>query len=199
VSASVGVIGGVTVALVGPWWLSPLSAWDCGALVFLTWMWRSLWPLDAEGTEAHARREDPSRAVADAILLAASIVSLLAVGLVLVRAGKETGLSRDLLVGMCVASVVLAWGVVHTVYTLRYARLYYRGRHRGVDFNEDAPPCYSDFLYLALTIGMTFQVSDTDLTSKEIRRTAIRHAVLSYMFGAIIIAATINLVAGLSK
>src|ERR1700716_1582993 len=199
VCAGVGALGGVSVALVGPWWLTPLSAWDCAALVFLTWMWRSLWPLDAEGTQAQARREDPGRTVADVILLAASVVSLLAVGLVLVRAAKETGLSKDLLVGMCVASVVLAWGVVHTVSPLRYARLYYRGSHKGVDFNEDAAPCYSDFLYLALTIGMTFQVSDTDLTSKEIRRTAIRHAVLSYMFGAIIIAATINLVAGLSK
>jgi uncharacterized membrane protein len=150
-------------------------------------------------TNAHARREDPGRATADALLLGASVVSLLAVGLVLVRAGQETALAKDLLVGMCVASVVLAWSVVHTVYTLRYARLYYQGTPQGVDFNEDALPCYSDFLYLALTIGMTFQVSDTDLTTKDVRRTAIRHALLSYTFGAIIIAATINLVAGLSK
>jgi len=162
-------------------------------------MWRSLSRLDGEQTRAQARREDPSRASADLLLIGASVVSLLAVGLVLARAGKEPGLSKELLVGMCVASVILAWSVVHTIFTLRYARLYYAGRPEGVNFNEDPPPCYSDFLYLALTIGMTFQVSDTNLTTKQIRRTALRHAVLSYMFGAIIVAATVNLIAGLSK
>jgi uncharacterized membrane protein len=183
VSASAAALGAIAVALVGPWWLVPLSGWDCGALLFLGWMWRSLSRLDGEQTRAQARREDPSRASADLLLIGASVVSLLAVGLV----------------GMCVASVILAWSVVHTIFTLRYARLYYAGRPEGVNFNEDPPPCYSDFLYLALTIGMTFQVSDTNLTTKQIRRTALRHAVLSYMFGAIIVAATVNLIAGLSK
>ena len=120
-------------------------------------------------------------------------------GGVLVRAGHTTGLTRGLLVGLSVASVVLAWSVVHTVFTLRYANLYYTGRPGGVDFNEQEAPDYIDFVYLALTIGMTFQVSDTDLKTKDIRRTAVRHALLSYMFGAIILAATVNLIAGLSK
>ena len=82
---------------------------------------------------------------------------------------------------------------------LRYARLYYRDRPGGVSFNEQDPPVYSDFAYLALTIGMTFQVSDTDLQAKEIRRLALRHALLSYVFGTLIIATTVNLVAGLGK
>ena len=82
---------------------------------------------------------------------------------------------------------------------LRYAKLFYQGKPEGVNFNEDALPDYADFLYLALTIGMTFQVSDTNLTTKAIRRTALRHAVLSYMYGALIIATTINLIAGLGK
>lgn len=199
VCASAAALGAIAVSLVGPWWLVPLSGWDCGALLFLGWMWRSLSRLDGEQTRAQARREDPSRASADLLLVAASVVSLLAVGLVLTRAGKETGLSKDLLVALCVASVILAWSVVHTVFTLRYARLYYAGAPGGVNFNEHQPPCYSDFLYLSLTIGMTFQVSDTNLTTKQIRRTAVRHALLSYMFGAIIVAATVNLIAGLSK
>jgi uncharacterized membrane protein len=83
-----------------------------------------------------------------------------------VRASHETGLTKGLLVGMSVASIVLAWAVVHTVYTLRYAKLFYEGKPEGVDFNDDASPDYGDFLYLALTIGMTFQVSDTNLTAK---------------------------------
>jgi uncharacterized membrane protein len=67
-----------------------------------------------------------------------------------------------------------------------------------VDFNQDDPPRYADFAYLAFTIGMTFQVSDTDLKTTEIRATALRHALLSYLFGSVILAATINLIAGLA-
>jgi uncharacterized membrane protein len=199
ISAGAGALCAIVVALVGPWWLIPLSGWDVGALTFVGWMWHSLWSLGPSATAARARREDPGRTAADVLLLSASVVSLLAVGLVLVRAGHTTGLTKGLLVGLSVASVVLAWSVVHTVFTVRYAKLYYTGRHRGVDFNEETDPCYTDFAYLALTIGMTFQVSDTNLTSKDIRRTALRHALLSYMFGALIIACTINLIAGLSK
>jgi uncharacterized membrane protein len=69
----------------------------------------------------------------------------------------------------------------------------------GVDFNERAPPCYTDFAYLAFTIGMTFQVSDTDLQTREFRRVALCHALLSFVFGTGILATTINLVASLSS
>jgi uncharacterized membrane protein len=133
------------------------------------------------------------------LLLGAALVSLLAVGLVLVRASHTSGAAKVLLVGFSAFSVVLAWSVVHTVFSLRYARLYYMDSAGGVDFHESKEPCYTDFAYLALTIGMTFQVSDTDITNKTIRRTALRHAVLSYLFGAIFIAVTVNLIAGLSK
>jgi uncharacterized membrane protein len=199
VSAGTAALVSLVVAILGPWWLIPLSGWDIGALVFLTWMWHSLWSLDATATAKQARRENPRRGAADSLLLSASVASLIAVGLVLVRAGHSSGLTKGLLVGLTVASVVLAWSVVHTVFTLRYAKLYYEGTPGGVNFNEDEHPCYTDFAYLALTIGMTFQVSDTNLQTKAIRRTALGHALLSYMFGALIIATTINLIAGLSK
>ena len=117
--------------------------------------------------------------------------------MVLVRASHETGLDKGLLVGLSVASIVLAWSTVHTVYTLRYAHLYYRVKDGGVDFNDSASPCYVDFAYLALTVGMTFQVSDTDLQTTAFRHLALRHALLSYFFGVLIIATTINLIAGL--
>jgi uncharacterized membrane protein len=104
-------------------------------------------------------------------------------GLVLVRAGHSNGLSKALLIGISVASIVVAWSVVHTVYSLRYAKLYYDERAGGIDFNDEGAPCYIDFAYLALTIGMTFQVSDTNLKTTNIRRTALRHALLSYTLG----------------
>jgi uncharacterized membrane protein len=162
-------------------------------------MWHSLWSLDAADTARQARRESPHRPQADGLLLGASVASLIAVGLVLVRAGQSTGLTKGLLVGLSVASIILAWSVVHTVYSLRYAKLYYEGTPGGVNFNEEESPCYTDFAYLALTIGMTFQVSDTNLQNKNIRRTALRHALLSYAFGTLIIATTINLIAGLGQ
>ena len=85
---------------------------------------------------------------------------------------------------------------MHTVYLLRYARLYYSPPEGGIDF-DDEPPDYVDFAYLTLTIGMTYQVSDTDLTAKRTRRTALHHALLSYVFGAVILAITVSSVAGL--
>jgi uncharacterized membrane protein len=102
------------------------------------------------------------------------------------------------LTGLGVISVVLAWVMVHTVFTLRYAHLYYSG-NGGIDFNEKDDPDYRDFAYLAFTIGMTYQVSDTDLQTKAIRRTALKQGLMSYLFGTTIIAMTINIVAGLAN
>ena len=100
---------------------------------------------------------------------------------------------------VAVASVVLSWLLVHTLFAIRYASLFYRGEVGGVDFNQAELPAYSDFAYLSFTLGMTFQVSDTNITSHAIRVTALGHALLSYLFGAVILATTINLVAGLYR
>jgi uncharacterized membrane protein len=199
VSAGAGVAAAAAMVALGPWWLAPLAGWDAAGLVYLVWMGRWLWSMGPTQTAAHARREDPGRGARDTLLLAASGASVLAVGLVLVRASKTTGLEKGLLLGTSVLSIVISWSVVHTVYALRYARLYYEGEPGGVSFNEHDPPSFTDFVYLALTIGMTFQVSDTDLQAKPIRRTAVAHALLSYVFGALIVATTVNLIAGLSK
>jgi uncharacterized membrane protein len=114
-----------------------------------------------------------------------------------VRAGGAHGATKAYLLAIGLISVVLSWLCVHTVFTLNYARLYYQDEPGGIDFNEPDRPDYRDFAYLAFTIGMTFQVSDTNLTTKPIRRTALRHALVSYLFGAVIIALVINIVASL--
>jgi uncharacterized membrane protein len=95
--------------------------------------------------------------------------------------------------------VFVSWTLVHTVYTLKYARLYYSGNPGGIDFNGSGPPDYPDFAYLGFTIGMTFQVSDTTISSRPIRRTALKHAWLSFPLDAVIIATCVNLVSGLVK
>jgi uncharacterized membrane protein len=153
--------------------------------------------MNAVACSEHALREDPSHALADSVILVAAIAELASVGLILIKVASAHGGMKAFLLTIGVLSVVLAWGAVHTVFTLRYARIYYAAPDGGIDFNEKSPPDYVDFAYLAFTIGMTFQVSDTDLTSKAVRRTALRHALISYLFGAVIIGLVINVVASL--
>jgi uncharacterized membrane protein len=199
ISAGVGVLFGIGLIVAGAARYAPAVGWDVAVLVLLGWIWFTLWPMDAQATATHATREDPTRAVTDIILLAAAVISLAAVGFFLVQASSAKGSTQDLLAGVGVATVALSWLLVHTVFTLRYAMLYYAGRDGGIDFHQNGPPCYSDFAYLAFTLGMTFQVSDTDLKTPTIRATALRHALLSYLFGAVILAATVNLIAGLGS
>jgi len=153
--------------------------------------------MSASACSEDAVREDPSYALAESVILVAAIVELASVGLILIKVANAHGGMKAFLLTIGVISVVLAWGAVHTMFTLRYARIYYTGTDGGVDFNEKSPPEYADFAYLAFTIGMTFQVSDTNLTSKAMRRTALRHALISYLFGAVIIGLIINVVASL--
>jgi uncharacterized membrane protein len=199
VAATAAVVAGTTTAALGAGRAAPLIGWDVLAVVFCVWVWATVWPMDAKSTASHARRENPSRDLADLVLIGAAIASLIAVGLVLFGAGHAGGNMKYIQAGLAVFSVFVSWTLVHTVFTVKYARLYYSGRAGGIDFNEPDPPRYTDFAYLSFTIGMTFQVSDTDLQSKEIRRTALRHAWLSFPLGAVIIATSINLVSGLAK
>jgi uncharacterized membrane protein len=120
---------------------------------------------DSERTRAIATRAEVSRVTADFLLLVASVASLVGVGLILVKAASSDGAAEAALTAVGALSVVLAWAIVHTIYTLRYADIYYR-TGGGIDFNEDDEPEYRDFAYLAFTIGMTYQVSDTDLRTK---------------------------------
>lgn len=85
------------------------------------------------------------------------------------------------------------------MYTARYARLYYLDAGAGgIDFNQQDPPAYRDFFYFSYNLGMTYQVSDTNVSNSQIRAVALRHCLLSYLFGAVVIASTINLVAGIT-
>jgi uncharacterized membrane protein len=194
-----GAITGVVAALTAPWQTIPLLVWAATAVTWVTSVWWRIIGFDAMETSVHATHEDPRRAAADAILLSASVISLVAVVVGVIKAGSSQGTEKAVLLAAGILTIVTSWAVVHTLFTLRYAALYYTGPDGGVDFNEDDKPCYVDFAYLAFTIAMTYQVSDTNLTTKEVRHTALRHGLLSYLFGTVIIAATINLAAGLAK
>jgi uncharacterized membrane protein len=197
----IGSVGGIAAAAfaVGDgasWSVAALIASDVASLVFVIWVWVTVARADTAATERIARAEDASRAAAEAVLIGAGAASLLAVVFTLAQAGHSSAPDRGLLTGLALGSVALAWTSVHTVFVLRYARLYYSPPRGGIDFHDEAP-AYLDFAYLALTIGMTFQVSDTDLTAKRIRRVALHHALLSYLFGTVIVAITVSSVAGL--
>jgi uncharacterized membrane protein len=153
---------------------------------------------NAATTERIATREDSSRAAAEVILIAASLASLLGVGFALLKASTEVGTPEVLITSVAVLTVAFSWLAVHTIFTLRYAHLYYR-EGGGIDFHANDRPAYRDFAYVAFTLGMTYQVSDTNLTSQTIRAAALRHALLSYVFGITVIAMTINVVASLIR
>ncbi len=177
VSSIAGVLVGAAAEAVGAGRAAPLIGWDVLAVLFCLWMWITIWNLDGPTTNSHALRENPGRDASDLILLGAAVASLIAVGVVLFGAGHAAGNDKFVQAGFAVFSVFVSWTLIHTVFTLKYARLYYTGTPGGIDFNESAPPQYSDFAYLSFTIGMTFQVSDTDLQTPAIRATAVRSAV----------------------
>lgn len=197
---AIGVVGVVITAATAGWTFAPLCGWDVAALTFVVSVWPAIGRMSAPRTAAHATRENPGRAASDLIVLCASVASLAAIAVVVSRGNSEKGSAQSLAAALAVASVALSWFTLHTLFTLRYAELYYTGASGGVDFNQkSAQPRYLDFAYLAFTIGMTFQVSDTDIVSPRIRATALRHALVSYLFGAVILASMINLVVGLGS
>jgi uncharacterized membrane protein len=196
VSFVLGVVAGPIAGFFVPWQLAELIAFDVAALAQLLWVWSTIAGLDGEQTSRIATREDNSRVLASVMVVSAALVSLVGVGLVLIKSKKVDTAMEVAMTVVAVGTVVLAWWTVHTAYLLRYAHLYYRGEDGGVEFGEDPMPDYRDFLYLALTVGMTYQVSDTDITDRMIRRQITHHALLSFVFGTVIIGLTINVMAG---
>ena len=194
-----GAVIGAIVSLFTVPSASVLVGWDAAVVIYLIWVWSSVWRLDPGVTAQFAKREDPSTAVAELMVVGAGTALLVAVGFALAKAGQVAGGMKAFLIALGLLSVVLSWTVVHTVYMLRYARAYYGEPVGGIEFNEEEPPTYTDFAYFSFTVGMTFQVADTNITSKAIRRVTLHHALLSYLFGAVLLGLVINVVATLLK
>jgi uncharacterized membrane protein len=188
VAIAVGQAFGGRFALVG---------WVTAAGVDVLWTQLILRGMDADQTRVWATREDPTRWVADAVILTASLASLGGVGYVVI-AGSRSGAAAIQAAIVGVLTVAASWFAVHTLFTVHYARLYYSDHPGGIDFHDPEPPRFRDFSYLAFTVGMTYQVSDTEINQTTIRATVLRHALISYLLGAVILAVTINLIAGLS-
>ena len=172
--------------------------WSVAATAYLLRTWLQIHGMTSQQTLEHAAADDPSRRVTHLVVLVAAVASLAAVVFALGRVGSEEGPVALAHAVLGVVLVVLSWTLVHTLYTLRYAHLFMQSTERTpVDFNQEAPPDYLDFAYLAFTLGMTYQVSDTNIADSSIRRAALGHSLVSFLFGVVILATSINLVAGM--
>jgi uncharacterized membrane protein len=201
-AAAIGLLVTLVLLRVVTWGLAVVLGWDAAALAFLMTVWPIILRADGFHSQQLATREDETSGPARVLLIGASATSLLGDGFALSLAGRDSGARRLLLIGVAVLTVVLSWTVVNTVYTLRYADLDYRSRAASIAFDEhdgQERPTYRDFAYVAFTIGMTYQVSDTTLRDRRIRRTVLAHALLSYLFGVVIVGGSVNLIAGLLR
>ena len=173
-----------------------LTGFVAGGLAFAVPLLVHVLRHDAPSTRARVEGRDGDAAWYDVVVITVGLASLAGVGILLVGGqAKGTAQVLDALVG--VAAVAVGWLCVHTVYLLRYARVYYASPRPPIDFNQDEDPTFSDFAYFSFNLGMAYQVSDTDLKTSDVRRVVLGHTMLAYLYGTIVIAATINLVAGI--
>jgi uncharacterized membrane protein len=182
--------------------VAALVGWDAAGLSLLALSWTNIVSADAQATHQRAAAEDPGRTLVYVIVVLTSAVSLLA-ATVLSRTARSMPVdTRQAVIAFCLATVALAWTMTHTAFTFRYAHLYYREDAEGVGgvtLPGGEAPAYFDFAYFAFTIGMCFQVSDACVTSHQIRRAVLLHAVISFAYNSVVLAFVLNLVFGIES
>jgi uncharacterized membrane protein len=194
-----GAAVAVLTGIFSSWWHAPAAGWGAAALVYDVWVWVRIAPMDPEQTRAHARQEDPRRSTREFLILSANVAAIIAVVIVIVSGNNANGPAKAALAFLALSVVAASWLMLHTIFTLRYTELYYATPEGGIDFNQDEPPQYTDIAYMAFSLGMTYQVSDTAIRTRSIRTEALKHSILAYVFATLILAATINLVIGLAS
>jgi uncharacterized membrane protein len=196
-SLVLGVITLLSLRLALPVRIAIIGAWDVAALVLLLSSWWIIARANADETKKRAGAEDPGRRVLSLVSLGSSMISFFAAAL-LIHHTDEYDVLRELAVGICLAAPLLAWLLTHSVYTLHYAHLYYQASDNGsgLSFPGDEAPDDLDFAYFAFTVGMCFQTSDIEITSKRLRRIVLFHALLSFVFNTAVIALALNLALG---
>ena len=198
IATSLGVIG---FSLVPPegisWWMRAVVGWDVAALTLITLAWSVILRADSTETKRRAGSDDPGRHAVFAVAVLSSMFSFFAAAFVLRQVKGLPGPTQMTWMFLTLGAVVLSWVLAHTVYTLRYAHLYYRkGSGHGLQFPGEEPPSDIDFAYFSFTIGMCFQVSDVTITSTHCRRAVLLHSLLSFVYNTAILALALNLVFG---
>ncbi|HUX93519.1 MAG TPA: DUF1345 domain-containing protein [Ignavibacteriaceae bacterium] len=179
--------------------------WDVFAVVNLVLSWISISTTEIHQIRQTAKKQDSSRTTIFAFVIIAACMSLFAVGFVLVSGKGLPGSILTLHILLAVVSVVCSWFLIHTLFALRYAHIYYGDKNirdkkdndGGLDFPEEKEPGYMDFAYFSFVVGMTCQVSDVQVTSKRMRRLVLLHGILSFAFNTAILALIINIIASL--
>ncbi|MGZ3778066.1 MAG: DUF1345 domain-containing protein, partial [Mucilaginibacter sp.] len=181
-----------------------LITWMAFALSAILLIWITILSSHPREVQRIAKLQDSSRAMLFGFVITASMVSLLAVYFLLKSAkGHTANVSGHILLAM--AAVFVSWWLVHTIFTMRYAHMYYDTvaddgtpkKGGGLQFPDETQPDYLDFVYFSFVIGMTFQVSDVEISSRHIRRLAWLHGLISFIFNTAIVALSINVISGL--
>lgn len=192
---TVGFVVLVAVGVFSSWLHAPASGFGAAALTFCGLAWRQVLPLSAEDSQEYAFRETPGRWVRATMLASSTVLSVVAVALIFFEGRHLEGklVVVPAMVGMAV--IFANWLLIHTVYMLRYAQLHFDGSPSRINFNDDGyRPTYSDFAYVAFTVGITFAVSDVTLVGTAMRRLVLTHAAYSYLFGTGILVMAFNVV-----
>ncbi len=192
-SCLTGAVVGTSVGTATRFALGISTGIAIGATTFVVLGWIVLWPMTAEETKANARRENFQPLAEEVSVVASALGGLLGI-VVMVELGHSRAGQVAAAIGL--GGVFMTWASLHLVYAARYAFPWYEHPNGGIDFHSDDPPAYRDFIYFGYNLGMTYQVSDNDVSDTRIRGVIVRHTLLSYVFGTVILATTINLVAG---
>lgn len=189
------------------WRLRFISAWDIGATSALLLLFVGLRRSSAATMKRIAARQDAGKWAVLILTLVAATASFVVIAAEMPVVKEAVGVAQAVRVLLMVYTIVLSWAFIQIVFALHYANDYYAeneqtgpdacARPGGVAFPGDRTPTYGDFLYFSFTIGMTFQVSDVQITDPSVRRVALAHGIVSFLYSTGILALTINLVAGL--
>jgi uncharacterized membrane protein len=178
-------------------------SWDVGAAVMLV-----LWAITMLRTEpidmpARAMAQQDGEWTVFAITLAGIVASVVAIVVEFRNIADLKGAMRDVHLGLVIATLLISWVTMQLVFALRYAHEFYTisdgstSMDGGLDFPHEPEPDYFDFFYFGMVLGMTFQVSDVNITSRKIRRLATLHGFIGFVFNTVILALTVNIAAGL--
>ena len=182
-----------------------LTTWIGAALTIILLNWIAILGTHPREVKKIAKLQDSSRALLFGFIITASVVSLVAIIFLLKESKSLSEVQRNGHILLAIAAVFVSWWLVHTIFSLRYAHLYYDvdtddGGTRqggGLDFPDTKEPDYLDFMYFGFVVGMTFQVSDVVITSRRLRRLCLLHALIAFAFNTAIVALSINVISGM--
>lgn len=208
VSLGAAIVVAAILLPFSPYWVSNMvrvvADYDAAALAMLIWYWNVVLRTDAIGAKTRAASQDPGRDAVFVVVLLAAIFGFVAAFDILGRSTHDQiSQHGPLIFALAFSAVVLGWLLIHTIFLFRYAHLYYGDRDRdqqsdeGLVFPGRRDPNYADFAYFSFVIGMTFQVSDVQITAPSIRRLVLGHAMISFGYNTAILALVVNVVSNL--